>query len=83
MNDRTGSIPDAFERSGSFVAIAKYFYMPVPIYLHIPERSGEYPQFWEIHGKEGLVRNQVTDWGEGAYLKWTLDQRFFTNIAGS
>jgi hypothetical protein len=65
------------------VAIAKYFYMPMPIYLHLPKRSGEYPFFLEIHGKEGLVQNQVTDRGEGAFLKWTLDQRFFTNIAGS
>ena len=37
MIDKTGSIPDASERSGLFVAIAKYFYMPVPIYLHLPK----------------------------------------------
>jgi hypothetical protein len=37
MIDQTGSIPDAFERSGLFGAIAKYFYMLTPINLHLPK----------------------------------------------
>jgi len=42
--------------------------MFTPIYLQLPAVVVNILIFLEIHGKEGLVQDYVTDSGEGAFL---------------